>query len=340
MTLPPQAITVHKGRGWRIAIGFVVSGALVATLFWLIDWRRVVAALGSMDTRWLALAALLLVACYVSQAIRWWFLLRCDPALPPRRLFAVLMMGLAVNVTLPLRPGDALRAYLIGHVYGGGTSRTVASLVLERILDVATMLVLGGLLAFKVKLPAAISDSILVLSLVVLAAVVAILSSRLFAKSASLYLRRAASVGRHRWTRTLATQLLEFIEALTLGGAHLPLLFALAVGTVGWAAFSAAMIACVAAFGLPAPATGGLLMVVLTNLGGVVPSSPGSIGIYHALAVLALSITGTPQQVALAVALVSHALIVGVQILLGLFAFSSTSGLVRGSITGRHSAKL
>jgi hypothetical protein len=41
------------------------------------------------------------------------------------------------------------------------------------------------------------------------------------------------------------------------------------------------MIACVETFGIPA-AIGGLLMVVLTNLGGIIPSSPGSIGIYHA----------------------------------------------------------
>jgi uncharacterized membrane protein YbhN (UPF0104 family) len=66
-------------------------------------------------------------------------------------------------------------------------------------------------------------------------------------------------------------------------------------------------------------------------------SSPGSIGIYHALAVLALSVTGTSQPVALAVTVISHALVVGTQLLLGLLCFIGSSSVVRGSITGKQS---
>ncbi len=228
MTLPPDAVAVRKSRGWRIATGLIMSAACIAVLLWLIDWRHTVSALRSMDVRWLAIAAPLLVGCYAPFAVRWWLLLRCDPALPPQRLFAVLMMGLAVNVTLPLRPGDALRAYLVGHVYGGGTSRTVASLVLERILDVATMLMLGGLVALKVKLPESVRGPILALSLLVFAAVAAIFASRLFARSANAFLLRMTTE-RHGWTRVVAAQLLEFVQALTLGGSRAPLALAVVV---------------------------------------------------------------------------------------------------------------
>ena len=105
--------------------------------------------------------------------------------------------------------------------------------------------------------------------------------------------------------------------------------FAIAADVIKWAFFSTAMIACVAASSAPAPVTGGLLLTVLTNLGGLVPSSPGSIGIYHVLAVLALSITATSKDVALAVAVVSHALIVIAQLLLGVAGFSRVQGLLR-----------
>jgi len=75
--------------------------------------------------------------------------------------------------------------------------------------------------------------------------------------------------------------------------------FAIAADVIKWAFFSTAMIAYVAASSAP-------VLTVLTNFGGLVPSSPGSIGFYHGLAVLALSISATPKDVALAVAVVSH----------------------------------
>ena len=80
---------------------------------------------------------------------------------------------------------------------------------------------------------------------------------------------------------------------------------------------------CVAAFGVAPAVAAGLLLMVVTNLGSAIPSSPGSIGVYHALGVLALSTWNVGLDLALSVATVSHALVVSVQLLLGLLAIAA-----------------
>jgi hypothetical protein len=99
------------------------------------------------------------------------------------------------------------------------------------------------------------------------------------------------------------------------------------MSAIGWGCFCGAMIACAIAFSIPTPALGGLSLAVLTNLGSMIPSSPGSIGVYHALAVLGLTITETVQELGLAVAVASHALIVGTQLVIGLAAFLGWAAL-------------
>jgi len=74
------------------------------------------------------------------------------------------------------------------------------------------------------------------------------------------------------------------------------------------------------AFQLAVPPAAALLVLVATSLGATVPSSPGSLGVYHFMAVLALSVWDVPTPLALAFAIGSHGLAIGVHIVFGLVA--------------------
>jgi hypothetical protein len=77
------------------------------------------------------------------------------------------------------------------------------------------------------------------------------------------------------------------------------------------------------AFGLPVPWYAGFFVMLVINLGGVIPSSPGGIGVYHYLAVLALSVWVTDSSAALAFAVVVHAIGLALTTLLGLGSLAS-----------------
>jgi hypothetical protein len=320
---------IRRARGSRIAIGFVLSVICIVVLVARIDWRQTVSALVKLDPLFLVMASGLLLLCYATFSVRWWILTGCQASLRISRLFAVLTIGLAVNAALPLRPGDGLRAYVIGHVDGYGTMRAIGSIVLERLLDVTTIVVIGEVLALKAGLPGSISLALTWTALVTAAIVGAMVALIAFSGRLKSLLREVAMRRQSKWLSTVQAHISELVAGLTVAGGPWRLLCAAALSAIGWAFFSGAMVACLAAFDIPSLLLGALLVTVLTNLGGIIPSSPGSIGIYHALGVLALSITGVAPALALAATVASHAIIIAVQLLLGLVSVASMDGMVR-----------
>jgi len=91
INLQPTAGASGPGPWYKIALGLAVSAGCIGVLLWLIDWRQAAMAVATLNMWWLALASLLLAGCYLAFAVRWWVLLRCDPALAPNRLFPVLL---------------------------------------------------------------------------------------------------------------------------------------------------------------------------------------------------------------------------------------------------------
>jgi hypothetical protein len=60
------------------------------------------------------------------------------------------------------------------------------------------------------------------------------------------------------------------------------------------------------AFGLDVPVTAAVLLVVVSALGMVVPSSPGYVGVYHYLVVETLALFAVDRSLALSFAIVAH----------------------------------
>jgi uncharacterized membrane protein YbhN (UPF0104 family) len=75
---------------------------------------------------------------------------------------------------------------------------------------------------------------------------------------------------------------------------------------------------------IPAPPVAAALVVLIAvSLAAAIPSSPGAVGIYHAVAIVALSMWDVPVSMALAFALVTHA--VGMALHIGLGAVSASA---------------
>jgi glycosyltransferase 2 family protein len=91
----------------------------------------------------------------------------------------------------------------------------------------------------------------------------------------------------------------------------------LCLSALAWAIAGTATISYIAAFNLHAPWYAGFFVLTVTNLGSAIPSSPGFVGVYHYLAVLALSVWIPDKSEALGYAIGTHGISVLVNILLG-----------------------
>jgi uncharacterized protein (TIRG00374 family) len=293
----------RAGRLLKVVLGIAVSLALLGYLFWSVDLREVSARLASTHWGWLTLAALLNLAGMGARARRWWYLF--PPGARPTRLFNAVMIGFMGNNLLPLRAGEVVRVYLV-HRRGQPFWTTVATVVVERVLDaLAIGLMLAALILVipmraELKWSALLFMSVDLLAMGVLA-VMAVTPERC---------RRLARSLVGFWPR-LEPPVLRMVDTFNEGlrgvrarGHLLPLivwstaiwlLLALAV----WTAFFAAHLAL--------SFTAAWVVLAFLGLGVSLPSSPGFVGVVQAATVLALELFNVPRAEALSYSLLLHA---------------------------------
>ena len=158
----------------KIAVGAAISAALLVYLFSSVDPRDVLARLGATNWTFLAVSALLNLVSVWIRAWRWYYLF--PPGSHPSHLFNAVMIGYMGNNLLPLRAGEVARVYVASR-YGPRFWTTVATLVVERVLDgLAVGIMLAGLfltlpMPRELRWPAIIFLVVDVAGLVALAAI-------------------------------------------------------------------------------------------------------------------------------------------------------------------------
>lgn len=322
-----------KARVLRL-LGYALSAACIAVLAFNVDWSSFLATLRRVDTHLVGLAALLVLVTYAFFVVRWRLLLSLAPPLSWLATASYLMLGYLGNLMLPMRAGDAARVLLVREAYGGGGMRALASVLVERLLDMTAVLAFGAAMGFVATLPPLV---VIALRLAALAVALALIVVAIAGASPDAASRALAAIARPfgpKIAHALAHRMRQFGDALAIvyprdRQSAVRLASVVALTACGWCCFGAAMTLCVAAFGVEPPISAGLLMMAVTNLGSSIPSSPASIGVYHALAVLALSAWPIALDIALSVATVSHAVVVGVQFVLGIAAFALVGHLPR-----------
>ncbi len=303
----------------RFAIGVLISALFLFLALRNVEWVEVLNAWRAARPLGLAAGALMAVACWGIGAIRWRVLLAPAPGLRIRDTFAYISIGYLANTILPFRLGELARATLIGRKKKLGVGRALGSIAVERVFDLLTVITITLLLTLLMKIPPAIQAglaSMIGLALVALAILLALSLNQ-------ERLHRLTAVMARLMPHRVAERLVGLATSFAGGAGAIrrPSGLAAVVGLSAalWTVAGAATLVWVRAFNLAAPWYAGYFVLVVVNLGSAIPSSPGYIGVYHYLAVLALSMWVPERGPALAYAIGTHALITLANISLGSF---------------------
>ena len=319
-------------------VGVAVSVGALALASRSLRIDDVVDALTAANYLWLfpALAALLMGL--VLRARRWQLLFHPLGGLSLGNLFGAMNIGYLLNSVLPFRVGELVRAYVIGKVEDVGLVHALTTIVVERLLDVLLVIALLLILLPFVDEPSWATGPALVLgvSILVLATLLAAIGrARRFALHIVEWLLRPAP-------ERLRGRLRESAEAALDGFAtlgHPPVLLrAGGWSVIAWAFSSLYMYFVLLAFDLELTYAAPLLVMVATALGMIVPSSPGAIGVYHAIAIETLTTVFAVERAdAAGFALVSHAIFNLVPIILGMAFLWSRRESWRDMLSGTFS---
>jgi uncharacterized protein (TIRG00374 family) len=295
-------------------LGVLLSALCVALGIWIVNWAEAFAALKRVRIEWLLFGILVLCASFACYAMRWRALLGDQPLLRFHQAFGYLVIGYMANAVLPLRPGDFLRAVLVGSNHNTTVAAALSSIVLERLFDVATVIALGSLLAIGLELPAAVKIGLGTFSIVGILGGIAVVALSMRPRVLAALEERLGAKGA---VRSLLRCLHPFADGLAVLHRARHVWSAMLWNALAWGSLVLFMTSMLVAFQISAPPVAAVLVVVAVSLGAAIPSSPGSIGVYHAIAVLVLSVWGVPTALALAFALVTHGIAIALHIGLG-----------------------
>lgn len=318
---PPSPASQGVIKVWwseyRFWLGVVCSAIFLALALVNVDWRRTVVTLQEADWLLICLAVVATVATSVTLAFRWRVLLISIARLPVRDTFSYMMIGYLANTILPLRLGDVVRAVLMRRCHRISISLVFGSIVLERTLDLLMVLSLALGVSLIVRIPPIIQTAMVSFAGGgVIALIFLILLDRIGSRVVGQVVRLPGFTSRMS-TERLAKLVARFAAGLGClrDGKQLRLVLLLSV--LAWTTAGAATTAYIAAFHLSAPWYAGFFVLAVINLGIAIPSSPASLGVYHYLAVLALSVWVTDTSMALGYAIGTHGINAFIQILVG-----------------------
>ena len=289
-------------------IGLLVSlGALLLALRGL-QWAEVGTALRHANYFLLLPAAIVMFFSLYFRAIRWGVLFHPRTDLRVGALMGTMNIGYSVNNLLPLRVGELVRAYLIGEAERVSAVHALSTIVVERVLDVLTVVLMLILLLPFIDVPAWAATPALVagVGFLVLAVLLATLSlARQWALAVADWCARLLPA-RYR------TRLHEATETVMEGFGVLSKPAVLARG-VGWSFASwfcsvLMMFIVQQAFDLGVGFEAAPFVVATTSLAMLVPASPGYIGTFELVAIKGLeNVFDVSRSAAASYALLQHA---------------------------------
>jgi glycosyltransferase 2 family protein len=298
-------------RHIRSTLGLIVAIALIALIFQKTDGIQLASAIRSSQPLWLIAGLAVFCLGITGRSARWSSMLRiASPAATPRACLQPFLSSLALNNLLPFRAGDIARAFAFNKELGTGPGQVLASLFVERLLDLASLLVFLaiGLWAFSIHtLPSfgklgAGSAAVMALMIFVLLAFPRWLQIAIDA-SLRLIHKLAPHSGNH-----LADEVAGAIKLLAaLGGRRiLPLI---AMSLIVWA-LEGLTLWCVAQ-SVPGliNSAGAWFALPLATLATLIPSTPGYVGTFDYFAILGMTLTQNDAVPAAAFAFIAHLLI-------------------------------
>jgi uncharacterized protein (TIRG00374 family) len=298
-----------------LALGLLLGLGVLALAAWGADLDAIWDGLVRADPRWVVLALLTIILTTLFKVARWQHLFprAARPGFLP--LARALLIGQVANALLPARVGDLARAGVAGASERTSAAAALGTIAVEKASDLVCLLLAGLFAASVAPLPGWADWTLFGLvggGLVAVLGALARSEGHLTRWAERWIVRLPGKMG--TWALDTLTRLLSGLRALRNPGMAGRLCL---LSTAIWLLAASTNYCLFHAFGLSLSVGAACFLLVVLHLGVAPPSTPGKIGVFHALVVLGLDVLGVDRALGLAYAAVLHALVYLPQIVLG-----------------------
>ena len=280
----------------QLLLGLGISALCVWVSMRDVDLHSVWDALRRSSLAGFAAAMALTLVGFWLRAVRWRLLIGASRRLGTSSLFSATMIGFMTNNVLPFRLGELVRPWVLARRERLSKTTLLATIVVERAVDMLTLLGIMGLVLLVYPLRGdtdagrmvqAGAGVLLALSVVLTAFVVALERQPRLARAFTAWCTGflpESSRGR------VARALEHFIEGLGLFRDLRRLAWVMTLSAVMFLVISVGLTISMLSLGIHIAWYGGLLMLVITAIGIMVPAAPGYIGTLNLACVAGLAL--------------------------------------------------
>jgi hypothetical protein len=290
----------------RLQLGLGLAISAVALWFSMrdVDPVAVGKALSRANYIGFALAVATTIAGFWLRAVRWRSLILVPRRLGIGSLFSATMIGFMANNILPLRLGEFVRPWALSRREGIPKSTLLATVVVERAVDMLTLLAILGLALFVHPISAATKagrmtrDGAGVLVATCIGLTLFVIALERQPRLAHGVIARLSSPLPERARERVSAMLNHFVEGLGLFRDLPRLAWVFLLSFLMFGVVVVGLQASLWALGIDLPWYAGLVMLVITAIGIMVPAAPGYIGTMNVACIAGLALFAVGKELA------------------------------------------
>lgn len=319
ITIKQIALLILRLRSWasinnksiKFLAGLIIGAILLYLSFRNVNVSEMVAALTKANYGFILLSISALMLSHYLRALRWQIFLAPIKTINSGSLFSALVIGYAANTFVPGHLGELLRAFVLGKRHNILTSKTFASIVLERIVDVLSLIFVMVLVILVYPFPDWVFRSGLIMLAGSIFVLVILIVFKISEAKTSQLMHTMFKPLPEKVANRVNLLILNFLSGIMPLKSLRDYFYTVILSVSIWFCYALVYHFCLRAFNLIEIYNlswyVGLIVLVFTTISIVVPSSPGYIGTYHYLCQMALTMIGVSTTEALSYAAIAHA---------------------------------
>ncbi len=296
----------------KILFGLLISLGFLFLAFRQLDFHQMKQAF-SQANYWLLIPSLIILfASHWLRSLRWQFLLNPIEKIPVGNLFSALLIGYAANTILPAHLGEFVRAYVIGKKRDISVSSALATIVVERIIDILSIVLIMAVTLVIYPFPVWVKKSGYIMFAFAIGLFIFLILMKVYTEATMKFITRMLKPFPQKLTVQAERLSRSFLNGLKPMKNRFDYFMICILSIAIWLCYWGVLYINIYTFNLVAEydlnITAALVLLVITTISVVVPSSPGYIGTYHWLCQISLELFNVPRAIGLTYAIVVHAL--------------------------------
>ena len=313
---------------WKFWLGLLISVTFLYIAFHNVDLNLLYLSIKSTNLPFLIPVVILTVFFYLIRALRWFHLLEPIKKIGLSSLFSSTVIGFAANCVLPARLGEFIRANYIGRMENISKSSSFATIVIERLFDVFTILLILLFVILFTDFPskwestenALKTGGFFLIALFIMSIFLLIGLKKKTQTFLNIFERFLFFISQ-KIRQKIVNMLKDFSNGLVLVKGPSQLLAVMFYSLTLWCLTSFQIYILGLSMGMSLPFLAPFFILILLCLSVTLPSAPGYIGTFHLACQYGLIFYGFSKERALSMAVLLHAAGFIPTVILGLIIF-------------------